>query len=404
MDMKTPFFILSLLMAGTVSAQIEFKDCNPKEYSRIFSEAERLKDRGEYIEAKNRFEAASIYACNTNEKNKIDIALEALFNEINHLRETALAERERANAAKRQSDSLFLLADQERKRAEAALSKIYFYEDRYGLAYDKAIGRYGFIDKQTNIQIPFDFDEARSFDPQGLAQVAKALHSKNENGRDLTQYLLDTTGAKHPLELRKGRVGKETKAVDFSYSTLYWIPYKATQQGQLRVLRINHSRITKIPKRIRKLDRLQYVQLRHNRIKKIHENIGYLKSIQSFELNGNELQTLPKGIGGLYSLRVMNLSNNKIKKLPAEIGNLKNLQWLSLEQNKLDSIPPEIAKMENLKFLNLSHNHLEALPEELFTMKQLRFLDISNNALEAVEVRRVRKEMGEWCTIIHNLY
>jgi WD40 repeat protein len=77
--------LLSLLaIVHTGQAQ-----CNPKEYTRIFQEATTFQQKGEFIEAKNRYEAAKIYACNQHEKDAADGKVDALFEQINRLREQA---------------------------------------------------------------------------------------------------------------------------------------------------------------------------------------------------------------------------------------------------------------------------------------------------------------------------
>jgi WD40 repeat protein len=67
-------------------AQIGWAQCNPKEYKRIFSEAVALQEKGEFIEAKNRYEAAKIYACGQGEKDAADDKIDALFEQIDQLR------------------------------------------------------------------------------------------------------------------------------------------------------------------------------------------------------------------------------------------------------------------------------------------------------------------------------
>lgn len=399
LDMKKSHFILLLLILLARNVQSQ---CNIAVFSSMFSEASALQQKGEFVDAKNLYEAAKIYACNQLQRDTTDRALEKLFEQINQLREQALYERERADLAKSKSDSLFQVADQARKGAAAALNRIYFYQDRFGLAYDKYNNKYGFIDKNNNIKIEFKYDEAKSFDPQGLAQVGKDLSARltgDLDGKNLVQYLIDTLRHEFPLELRKSRLKKDTRAIDFSYSNLYFIPIKITQHRELRVLRINHSRITKIPNRIKKVPTLEYVQLKNNRIKKIQEDINTLKNLKSFELSNNKLKKLPKGIGGLYNLRVLNLNDNQLVELPEEIGDLKNLQWLSLKFNKLLALPEQITKLENLQFLDLTKNDLTSLPKNIINLKNLKKIDLSRNHFQTEELERLRKNMP-WCEIM----
>ncbi len=66
-----------------------YAQCNQKEYTRIFNEAVVLQGKGEFIDAKNRYEAAKIYACGPKDVDKADKAVDALFEQINRLRKQA---------------------------------------------------------------------------------------------------------------------------------------------------------------------------------------------------------------------------------------------------------------------------------------------------------------------------
>ncbi|MEO6036971.1 MAG: hypothetical protein ABIQ93_01075, partial [Saprospiraceae bacterium] len=70
-------------------AQLGSAQCNLKEYSRIFKEANGLKEKGQFIEAKNRYEAAKIYACDQKALDAADGAVDKLFEQINQLRKQA---------------------------------------------------------------------------------------------------------------------------------------------------------------------------------------------------------------------------------------------------------------------------------------------------------------------------
>ena len=76
--------LLLLLPTATASAQ-----CDPKEYTRIFSEALAFQQKGQFIEAKNRYEAVKIYACNQKERDAADLKIDALFEQIDRLRHRA---------------------------------------------------------------------------------------------------------------------------------------------------------------------------------------------------------------------------------------------------------------------------------------------------------------------------
>ncbi len=74
-----------LLLLPTVAAA----QCDQKEYDRIFSEAQQLQVAGRFIEAKNTYEAAKVYACSAKDRNAAEEKIDALFRQINILRSQA---------------------------------------------------------------------------------------------------------------------------------------------------------------------------------------------------------------------------------------------------------------------------------------------------------------------------
>ncbi|MEO6038923.1 MAG: hypothetical protein ABIQ93_10960, partial [Saprospiraceae bacterium] len=84
MHYRLLFIVLLLGHIHTAQAQ-----CNPKQYTRIFQEATTLQEKGLFIEAKNTYEAAKIFACNQKEKDAADSRVDALFTQINRLRQQA---------------------------------------------------------------------------------------------------------------------------------------------------------------------------------------------------------------------------------------------------------------------------------------------------------------------------
>ncbi len=105
------YLFILLFFTATRTAQAQ---CNPKEYTRIFSEANTLQEKGAFIEAKNRYEAAKIYACNQKEKDAADERVDALFEEMERLRKQAQSDRDTIQAARNR-------AEQEKLRAKTVI-------------------------------------------------------------------------------------------------------------------------------------------------------------------------------------------------------------------------------------------------------------------------------------------
>ncbi|HRI60372.1 MAG TPA: hypothetical protein PK228_11630, partial [Saprospiraceae bacterium] len=101
MKNKLLFALILLLVAHAGWTQ-----CNPKEYTRIFSEAQALQEKGQFIEAKNTYEAAKIFACNQKEKDAADAAVDRLFEEIERLRQRADSLRQAAEKNARATENI----------------------------------------------------------------------------------------------------------------------------------------------------------------------------------------------------------------------------------------------------------------------------------------------------------
>jgi hypothetical protein len=130
--------------------------------------------------------------CNPAKRAYVDSCILAVFGKIQQLQKKAEANEKKAITQKRRADknaqeakALFEVADAQKRRAEAVLDKIYFYKDKFGLAYDKIEGQYGYIDKDLKTRIDFKYDEAFSFEDIGFARV------KREYQGVYTYFLID---------------------------------------------------------------------------------------------------------------------------------------------------------------------------------------------------------------------
>jgi len=88
----------------------------------------------------------------------------------------------------------------------------YYYQDIYGLSY--LDGKYGFIDKESNKKIDFEYDEAEPFDDPGFARVKKSISGGIQN------FLIDTKGVEYPVTYYANQLNKKTVALDLRDSDL----------------------------------------------------------------------------------------------------------------------------------------------------------------------------------------
>jgi len=349
--------------------------------------------------------------------------------ELNELKKRAENERMRAE----KEIALREEAQLAQERAEQILDKIYFYQDRYGLAYDKKSQFYGFIDKQLNTAINFAYKEALPFDDTGFARV------KKHNG----YFLVNVLGKEYSLASSIDQYRIEKTAIDLRNTDLISIPSIILNEAInilllddncLNILPVDISRmvnlvsfslssnqISRLPKEIGFLQNLQTLRLDSNKLESLPLEIGNLKSLISLIIFNNQLHSLPTQIGNLVSLetldistnhlgelptqigqlknlKILNLSNNTLEELPTSIGDLTNLTSLNLFQNYLTNLPPEIGNLNNLEALNLSFNDLTSLPNEIFQMKTLKKLDLYKNPIDSDTISRITTEMP-WCVV-----
>jgi hypothetical protein len=226
----------------------------------------------------------AVTACDGALRDTVEERIAALFARIEKLRveaenakKLAQTRQKQARAAQLRSDSLYEVAEAQRAKAEAVLDKIYFYEDRYGLAYDKSTNRYGFIDKNLQTKIAFTYTEALPFEYTGYAKVKKGG----------LYYLIDTTGAEFLLATDLNQLTPKVTALDLRGKNLGKIPDTVFAQTQLKVLLLNSNQLSSLP-----------------------VEIGQLKNLESLDLSSNQLSDLPVEIGQLESLQWLNLSYN----------------------------------------------------------------------------------------------
>jgi Leucine rich repeat/WG containing repeat len=209
----------------------------------------------------------------------------------------ALWQYQEANTAKNKAQTA-------EKKAINVLDKIYFYDGKFGLAYDKNSQKYGFIDPNLNTKIEFKYKEALSFDYDGFAKVKKEI---NEVPID---FLIDTLGYEYKLTTGIKQLDSTITVLDLRDQKLDRIPPAVFRKKQLKVLLISG-----------------------NQIRNLSDSVGNLMNLQTLDLSYNELTSLPVELFKLTNLQTLNLSWNKLTSLPVEFGNLTKLKRLELRKN-----------------------------------------------------------------------
>jgi hypothetical protein len=259
-------------------------------------------------------------------------------------------------------------ASEQLKKTKDILDALYFYDNRVGLAFKNQ--KFGFINKEGVVLIPFIYDEANQFDPfSGYAKVS----------RNNTQYLIDTSGREYPLANSSVGINGSTIALDLRNQQLNTIPSQIFNCYNLKVLLMGNNQLTSIPVEISKLKNLEFLDLSNNKIGTLPEDIGKLANLKFLSLSGNQLGKLPEGISLLEKLEVLRLDNNNLFAIPKGFGNLNQLYYLNLEDNKLTSMPAEVCRLYSLRILMMQRNQIETIAPEIGNLRFVENICLSEN-------------------------
>ena len=121
------------------------------------------------------------------------------------------------------------------KKAKAVLDKIYFYDDKFGLAYQN--DHYGFIDKDLNMKIEFKYETALPFDYHGFAKVGRTRYFTDESPtrHKFIDYLIDTLGVEYKLGTDILKLDSSITALDLMDKELKGIPSLVFKYNKLNI-------------------------------------------------------------------------------------------------------------------------------------------------------------------------
>jgi hypothetical protein len=446
------FRLYLLLIVGalstTATAQTGNKPCN--NYACAYKKAELLFKQASYQKALDNLETAESYLTDsrTKEKAALKQLRRQLFVALEKEKQEALQEfykaygdkeqekREKLNAiealqraedvaknaqnekmeaerqiktvldAKNNKDDAYKNLEIRNQKNKLALDAVYFYKNRYGLSINKVknpkaygqidefINTYGFIDKEANVLIPYEYYHAEPFDERtGLARV---LHA-NTSSENAKSYLIDVQNTKYPLwDFRKEglsyfpfqKIEKhaplDVEAIDVSEQLLDQteLPKNIWSFRKAKFLFARNNNLKQISSKINLLNQLEILDLSSNQIKKLPESVVQLKSLITLYLGNNQLKNLPDSLANFRLLETLDLSGNKITQLPKSISNLTNLKYLILSGNECVTLPERLSALDNLETLNLSFNKLNTVPSSILGLTNLVNLDISSNQIQ----------------------
>ena len=390
MKLYMTLFALLFSLFCTPSVSGQNKPCNNSACA--YLKAENFLKQAAYQKALDNLDSAEGYLTDTNtkEKEQIKQLRRRLFVAIEKEKEDAKRARDEAKRQTKIAKNALVQMEIEKetavaaeKKVKAVLDKIYFYDDKFGLAYDKENDNYGFIDKDLNTKIKFKYWKASPFGAwvNGFAKVEEPM----------IQYLIDTTGKEYPLTTSINTLNTDITAFNLQSQNIEIIPTQIFDFKNIVILLLDANKLTTLPDSIVKFTKLQYLTLKSNRLQYLPVEIGKLINLRHLDLTYNKLVNFPIVLGGLVNLQHLNLGNNKLIKIPVEIGKLTNLRYLNLSSNQLVNLPIELGDLVNLQRLDLDNNQLKNLPVELEKLKNLRTIVLWNNQISKEEQEKIRK-------------
>ncbi|MGH1339626.1 MAG: leucine-rich repeat domain-containing protein [Aureispira sp.] len=330
--------------------------------------------------------AAKIEAENAEKKAKIET-------------ENAVKSESRAKAAR-------VVADLANKKNKKIINAMDFYQGNLALAFNN--GKYGFINKNGDPVIPYEYDRGEPFDPEtGYAEMEIAenkylvdassqryrlinISDFLNNRKDITTLIdtLNKNNTKLALDFSSldnaeilsitQKISEQSSIKDsiallfLKYTDLNTLPNSISSFKNLKWLDLSYSNITALPSSLGNLSQLVRLDLDHTNIQKLPPTIEMLTQLKKLSISG-ELETIPENIGKLTQLEALSI-DGVFETIPESIGKLTQLKSLGI-YGALKTIPESIGKLTQLKSLDI-YGELKTIPESIGSLTQLEFLDI----------------------------
>ncbi len=298
---------LLFLPCVRIAAQAKKTVCFDPNYEQgktLFAQGEQNRIRGNYSVAENNYNAAfdrfiaALGCLDKPEDNDLADWISKTKRAREQQLESALDQvRRSAHATQAALDSLAAVKDS-LAAVQTVNDKIvaasFFYAGRFALAFDGR--RYGYIDRQGDPSIAFQYGFAGPFDPAtGFARVT----------RDGNRFLLDTLGREYRLAEAVDQIDARTQAVDLRGKNLAFVPDELFQcKDSLRILFLDNNRLTRLPEAMGDLRQLSWLDVRNNPLVGLPPTLRSLPQLKHLEpadipLNDAYLKTQPDTTGAV---------------------------------------------------------------------------------------------------------
>lgn len=325
-------------------------------------------------------------------------------------------------AANKEIDQLFVKIEAEKKRAEVQAQTILeqqdeikialkdakaaneknikiinamdFYDGKFALALKD--GKYGFIDKDGNSRLGFEYNKGGPFNPStGFAEM------ENSSSYQRTRYLLDTSSNRYRL-VNISEILREEGIVQSILSkeeiTLLKNELSESEdQSKKKVLAKLEKMESKLEstneKLVKNLNKdkeklaLDFSDLAKNDVLSILQHLLGERKIKNrvelllFSGYGNDIDTFPAFITEFTNLKKIDIARTEIRSIPESIDRLTALKTLNLPTS-VKRVPSSLYNLENLESLSLFYTEYQALPEAIGNLKKLKSLHLPRQLRE----------------------
>jgi len=166
----------------------------------------------------------------------------------------------------------------------------------------------------------------------------------------------------------------------------------------LTVVSLDKNMFTGIPTNVLLLPHIKIISLQHCKISAIPAEIVKATTLEALYLNHNRISSM-EPLLLVPNLKILSLSVNFITEIPKTIGNNKSLVYLDVSKNALLKFPTEALQCDKLEYLSLSHNFISEIPATFKHTAPLKVLLLDQNRVKILQKSLVQLGIPDAITI-----